>query len=130
MKIEEIKEKVTPLLIRHQVRRAGIFGSVAKENDTLKSDIDILVELDNKISLLDFVGMKLELEDLLGRTVDLVEYQAIMPRLKEKILGKEIRIYGKKINEMSLFFLRTSFEIPELRATIDKMIKEIENRPK
>mgnify|MGYP001096594684 CR=1 FL=1 len=94
MKIEEIKEKVTPLLIRHQVRRAGIFGSVAKENDTLKSDIDILVELDNKISLLDFVGMKLELEDLLGRTVDLVEYQAIKPRLREKILEEEIRIYG------------------------------------
>jgi len=96
MKIEEIKEKVTPLLIRHQVRRAGIFGSVAKENDTLKSDIDILVELDNKISLLDFVGMKLELEDLLGRTVDLVEYQAIKPRLREKILEEEIRIYGLK----------------------------------
>ena len=96
MKIEEIKEKVTPLLIRHQVRRAGIFGSVAKENDTLKSDIDILVELDNKISLLDFVGMKLELEDLLGRTVDLVEYHAIKPRLREKILEEEIRIYGLK----------------------------------
>lgn len=96
MKIEEIKEKVIPLLIRHQVRRAGIFGSVAKENDTLKSDIDILVKLDNKISLLDFVGMKLELEDLLGRTVDLVEYQAIKPRLREKILEEEIRIYGLK----------------------------------
>jgi len=96
LKIEEIKEKVIPLLIRHQVRRAGIFGSVAKENDTLKSDIDILVKLDNKISLLDFVGMKLELEDLLGRTVDLVEYQAIKPRLREKILEEEIRIYGLK----------------------------------
>jgi len=94
MKIEEIKEKVIPLLILHQVRRAGIFGLVAKENDTLKRDIDILVELDNSISLLDFVGMKLELEDLLGRTVDLVEYQAIKPRLRQKILEEEIRIYG------------------------------------
>jgi len=130
MDIKEIKDKVTPLLLGYEVRRAGIFGSVTKANDTPKSDIDSLVELNSKTSLLDFVGMKLGLEELLGRTVDLVEYQAIMPRLKEKILGKEIRIYGKKINEMSLFFLRTSFEIPELRATIDKMIKEIENRPK
>ena len=74
MSIEEIKEKIIPLLIRHQVRRAGIFGSVAKEND--------------------FVGMKLELEDLLERTVDLVEYQATKPRLREKTIEEEVRIYG------------------------------------
>ena len=94
MKIEEIKEKVVPILIRHKIRRAGIFGSIAKGNDTLQSDIDILVELGNKISLLDFVGIKYELEDLLGRTVDLVEYQAVKPRLRKKIMSEEIRIYG------------------------------------
>ena len=58
------------------------------------SDIDILVELGNQISLLEFVGIKYELEDLLGRKVDLVEYQAVKPRLKDKILAEEIRIYG------------------------------------
>ncbi len=94
MKIEKIKELIVPLLIRHQVKRAGIFGSVAKGGAHSKSDIDILVELGNKISLLEFVGIKYELEDLLGRKVDLVEYQAVKPRLKKRIMSEEIRIYG------------------------------------
>lgn len=94
MKIEEIKDKIVPVLVRHQIKRAGIFGSVAKGKATSKSDIDILVELGNKISLLEFVGIKYELEDLLGRKVDLVEYQAVKPRLKNRIMSEEIRIYG------------------------------------
>ena len=65
------------------IKRAGIFGSVAKGKATSKSDIDILVELGDKISLLEFVGIKHELEDLLGQKVDLVEYQALKERLKQ-----------------------------------------------
>jgi uncharacterized protein len=94
MKIEEIKAAIKPILIRHHVKRAGIFGSMAKGNATSKSDIDILVELGDEISLLEFVGIKYELEDLLGRKVDLVEYQAVKPRLKNRIMSEEIRIYG------------------------------------
>ncbi|MBK8704498.1 MAG: nucleotidyltransferase family protein [Saprospiraceae bacterium] len=94
MKIEEIKAVIVPILTRHRIKRAGIFGSVAKGNATSQSDIDILVELGSEISLLDFVGIKYELEDHLGRKVDLVEYQAIKPRLKNRIMSEEIRIYG------------------------------------
>ena len=94
MKIEEIKKKMIPILIRHKITRAGIFGSFATGKAKPKSDIDILVELGNKISLLQFIGIKYELEDLLGRKVDLVEYQAIKSRLKERIMAEEIRIYG------------------------------------
>ncbi|HSI74821.1 MAG TPA: nucleotidyltransferase family protein [Lunatimonas sp.] len=94
MKIEEVKEKIVPVLIRHRIKRAGIFGSVATGDATGQSDIDILVELEDKISLLEFVGIKYELEDLLGKKVDLVEYKAIKPRLRSGILSEEIRIYG------------------------------------
>jgi hypothetical protein len=94
MKIEEIKDAVVPILIRHHIKRAGIFGSIAKGDATSESDIDILVELGDQISLLEFVGIKYELEDLLGKKVDLVEYQAVKPRLKNQIMSEEIRIYG------------------------------------
>ncbi|WP_158858832.1 nucleotidyltransferase family protein [Lunatibacter salilacus] len=67
MEIEEIKEKIVPVLIRHRIKRAGIFGSLATGDSTGQSDIDILVELEDKISLLEFVGIKFELEDLLGK---------------------------------------------------------------
>lgn len=94
MKIEEIKNAIVPTLMRHKIIRAGIFGSTAKGDAISESDIDILVELGEQISLLRFVGIKQELEDLLGKKVDLVEYQAVKPRLKNKIMSEEIRIYG------------------------------------
>jgi len=80
-------------LRKHHIKRAGLFGSVAEGTATDTSDIDLLVELGSEISLLDFVGIKYELEDLLNKKVDLVEYQAIKPRLKERILAQEIWIY-------------------------------------
>lgn len=94
MKIEEIKEAIVPILIRHHITRAGIFGSFTEGKETSQSDIDILIELGNKISLMEFVEIKYELEDVLDRKVDLVEYKAIKPRLKEQILAEEIRFYG------------------------------------
>ncbi|MBK7872977.1 MAG: nucleotidyltransferase family protein [Saprospiraceae bacterium] len=94
MKIQELKEIIIPILRKHDIKRAGIFGSMATGTATKKSDVDILVELGNKISLLEFVGIKYELEDILGIKVDLIEYQAVKPRLRDRIMAEEIRIYG------------------------------------
>jgi len=90
----EIKQVIIPVLKKHKVTKAGIFGSYAKNNFTEDSDIDILVELTYPMSLLDFIGIKLELEDMLKKSVDLVEYKAIKPVIKENILNSEVRIYG------------------------------------
>ncbi len=92
MNVEEIKRKVVPILRKYGVRRASIFGSVVRGEMREDSDIDILVEIDRDISLLDFVALKLELEDVLGRKVDLVEFDAIKPRLKERILKEQVVI--------------------------------------
>lgn len=88
--IAEIRDLVLPVLLRHGVKRAGIFGSVARGEATPESDVDILIELDKRTGLLDFIGIKLELEDVLGRRVDLGEYAAIKPLLRDRILGEEI----------------------------------------
>jgi len=53
------------------------------------NDLDLLVKIDKKISLLEFIGIQQELEDKLGIKVDLVEYEAIKPALKEDILRDE-----------------------------------------
>ena len=72
--IEKLKKKIIPILRRNDVKRAGIFGSYARGDNKKNSDVDILGEIKNNISLLDFVGLKLELEEALGKEVDLVEY--------------------------------------------------------
>jgi len=92
MDIEEVKRKILPILKKYGVTKAGIFGSVARGEETKKSDIDILVEINTRMSLLDFVGLKLELEDALGIPVDLGEYSAIKPIVKEQILSEEVAI--------------------------------------
>lgn len=74
LEIEDVKKKIVPILKHHGVKKAGLFGSLVRGELSRKSDIDILVEIDEDISLLDFVGIKLEIEETLGRKVDLVEY--------------------------------------------------------
>ncbi len=90
--IEEIKKKVIPILQHHGVKRAGLFGSFVRGEMKEDSDIDILVEIEEDISLLDFIGIKLEIEEVLRRKVDLVEYSTIKPLLKERILSEQVEI--------------------------------------
>ncbi|MBI4243075.1 MAG: nucleotidyltransferase domain-containing protein [Planctomycetes bacterium] len=93
MNIAEMKSKILPILTKYDVIKASIFGSVARDETTSKSDIDIAVAIDNdSISLLDIIGMKHELEDALKSKVDIVEFDAIKPALKESILNDQVPI--------------------------------------
>ena len=90
--IEEIKKKIILILKRNEVKRAGLFGSFVLDEMKRGSDIDILVEIEKDISLFDFLGIKLEIEEALGEKVDLVEYDTIKPILKDRILNEQVRI--------------------------------------
>lgn len=90
--LDEIKKKALPILKEAGVTRSSIFGSYAREEETKDSDIDFLVELPSGKSLLDFVELKLDLEDVLQKKVDLVEYDMVKPRIKDGILGEQIQI--------------------------------------
>jgi len=90
--VEQVARTVRPILAQSGATRAGLFGSLVHGRLRRSSDIDILVALDRQLSLLDVVGIQQELEDALGKSVDLVEYDAIHPLLRERILAEEIRI--------------------------------------
>lgn len=92
MDLEEIKNKIIPILKRNGVKKAGVFGSFVRGEMKEGSDIDILIEINKDISLLDFVGIKLELEEVLGRKVDLVEYCTIKPLIKQRVLREQVEI--------------------------------------
>ena len=87
--IDEIRKKILPILKSHEVKKAGIFGSFARGDASGESDIDILVDIPGDISLLDFIGLKLEIEDAIGKKVDLVEYDTIKPAIRKKILDEQ-----------------------------------------
>ena len=71
------------------VRRLGVFGSVARGEDKPESDVDLLVELDEH-TLDRYMDLKLYLEDLLERSVDLVLSDRLKPRLRERILSEVV----------------------------------------
>ena len=79
-------------LHKHQVKRASLFGSVVRGEDTEDSDIDLLVEFDGRKSLLDLVGLKLDLEDTLQREFDVLTYDSLHPLLKDRILREQVAI--------------------------------------
>ena len=96
MTIQTLKNKILPILKRQRVEKAAIFGSLARGEMTKNSDIDILVQLAKNKSLIDLVGLQLELEDKLGVDVDVVSYGGIHPALKNIILKEQKVIYERK----------------------------------
>lgn len=91
---EEIGQRLLPVLARHGVIRAAIFGSFARGEAEAGSDLDILVELPDTKSLLDLVALKLDLEAELGREVDVLTYRALHPRIRDRVLREQVVIYG------------------------------------
>ncbi len=77
----------------HGVKTIAVFGSVARGEDSAKSDVDILVEFNQdryKIGLIAFVRLRRRLEEILGTQVDLVTHNALKRQLKDKILNEAI----------------------------------------
>lgn len=92
MRIEKIKNKILPILKQAGVKKSSIFGSYVRGDQTKSSDIDILVELPEDSSLLDLIGLEIELKKAVGKKVDLLTYNSINPLLKDYIQKDQLRI--------------------------------------
>ncbi len=86
------KQKIVKILKKYGIKKAGIFGSYARGEQKDNSDVDILAEFDKSLSLLDIIGIEIELKKKLKKKVDLVEYVSLHHLLKNKILNEEVRI--------------------------------------
>jgi len=96
MTTQDISSKIIPILKSQGVLKAALFGSVVRGEAKKDSDVDLLVALADDKSLLDLVGLKLELEDVLKTKVDVLTYDAIYPPLKDIILNEQKVIYEKR----------------------------------
>jgi hypothetical protein len=90
--IQKISSMIVPVLKRHSVCKAGLFGSYARGEQKKLSDVDILVSFRGRKSLLDLAGVELELEKVLQKRVDLLTYKSLNPLLKYNVLKEEVRI--------------------------------------
>ena len=96
MKSEDISVQVIPIIKSQGVLKAALFGSVAREEANSRSDIDLLVELEDGKSLLDLIRLQFAIEDKLGKKVDILTYDSIHPLLRDTILKEQKIIYEKR----------------------------------
>jgi len=96
-KIKKIKPKIIPILKKYQIGRASLFGSIVSGDFRKQSDIDILVELPKNVHGFDYIGLRLnlteELEKILERKVDLVEFDLIKPSLEKYIVKNQVPLW-------------------------------------
>ena len=79
------------LLARFGVKELYLFGSAARNEARDDSDIDLLVDFEQPVSLFNFVRLQREIEAVLGRRVDLVTRRALKPQLRDRILSEAVR---------------------------------------
>ncbi|MBD5355521.1 MAG: nucleotidyltransferase [Bacteroides sp.] len=83
---------------RQPVLRAWLFGSYSRGEETADSDIDILVDFDNSqglVSLFTMGGILMDLSDLLGKRVDLVDNKGLMDFARKSVESDKILIYER-----------------------------------
>jgi predicted nucleotidyltransferase len=80
-------------LLGFGVRTLSLFGSVARNKASARSDIDILIEFDARKGIFGFIGLKNYLEELLSCDVDLVTKSALHPALRKRILHEAKRVF-------------------------------------
>lgn len=94
MKIREIlqqkREEILNLAAQHGTSNIRIFGSVARDEEGEDSDIDFLVDMESDRSLLDRIGLIQDLEDILGRKVDMATVKGLRESFRERIMSQAI----------------------------------------
>jgi len=91
--IEELRTRraqILQLAERHGAHNVRIFGSIARNEADLRSDVDIPVELEPARSLLDLGGLLMDLRELLKCNVDVVTVSGLRPRIRERVLQEAV----------------------------------------
>ncbi len=86
--LAEKREDILRFAAWRGARNIRIFGSFARGTARDDSDVDILIDVESGRSLLDVIGLWLDLQELLGRKVDLLTEAGVHPLLQERIMAE------------------------------------------
>ncbi len=90
--VRDHRQEILRIAAEHGAFEVRIFGSAARGESGLESDIDVLVRLAPGRTLLDIVAIKQDLEDLLGKPVDVVTEASISPYIRDRVIGEAIAL--------------------------------------
>lgn len=86
------RDEIAAIAEKRGAKDIRVFGSVARNEEGDSSDIDFLVILEDDRSLFDLAGLRLDLEELLGRDVDVVTPSGLKKRVRNKILEEAVSL--------------------------------------
>lgn len=88
--LESKRNEILSIAEKHGAHNVRIFGSVARGEDDERSDVDLLVEFDPTVSLLGHASLVVELEDLLGRKVDVASVRGLKERIRDRVMREAV----------------------------------------
>ena len=89
---KQLRDLKSDLERDYHVSSIGIFGSVARDEQSKESDLDLLVSFDEPVSLFDVVRLEQELESQLGVEVDVVTEGSLKPRIGERVVEDLVEV--------------------------------------
>lgn len=90
VELKRRRRAIADIAARHGARSVRVFGSIARGEAGPESDIDLLVKMGPGRSLLDQAALLVELQDLLGRDVDVVTEEGLRGRIRERVLREAV----------------------------------------
>lgn len=90
--IEDHRARVSPVLARHGIRRAALFGSLVRGEAGPDSDVDLLVEYPSDIGYSRLCDLYDDLELVLGRRVEIAHPRLLKERLRDEVLAERVEL--------------------------------------
>jgi len=90
--LEEKREEILRIAARHGASNVRVFGSVARGQAGPDSDVDFLVDLEPGRSLFDLGGLLVDLQDLLGRNVDVITERGLRQRIRDRVVKEAMAL--------------------------------------
>jgi uncharacterized protein len=90
--LARVRAEILAAAARHGATNVRVFGSVARGDADAKSDVDFLVDFEPGRSLLDLAGLLVDLEDLLGHSVDVVTEPGLKARIRQRVLAEAVAV--------------------------------------
>ncbi|MSQ73509.1 MAG: nucleotidyltransferase [Betaproteobacteria bacterium] len=88
--LQQRRDAILDLAREHGVTHVRVFGSMARSDAGVESDVDLLVDLEQGRTLLDLGALLIELQDLLHRKVDVLTEAPLDPKIRERVLREAI----------------------------------------
>ena len=86
--LRRYRREILAMAARHGARNVRVFGSIARGDDHQESDLDFLVDIEPGRTLLDVIALEQDLQQLLGKKVEVLTEGGLSPYLQQRILAE------------------------------------------